>query len=57
MDPAADPLLLDDLLQERDEAPAVGGAQARRQLVLVLGGDLPPAGEQPAPLGGQIAGR
>ena len=56
VDPAADSLLLDDLLQEGDEAPAVGGAQALHQLLFVLERDLPPAGEEAAAGGRQIEG-
>jgi hypothetical protein len=49
VDPAADSLLVDDLLQEGYEAPAVGGAESLHQLLFVLERDLPPAGEEAAP--------
>src|SRR5690349_14712026 len=54
--PFAQRLLVDDLLQQGEEALAVGLTHPLRQLLLVLGGDLAAAGEAALAFRGQVEG-
>src|SRR5262245_12451446 len=54
MHPAADALLLDDPLQEVDEAATVAVAETPHQVLFVFGGDLPAPGEETAALRCQV---
>lgn len=56
MDAAADSLLTDELLQQRDQLPAIGRAHPAHQILFVLAGDLTGTREQSPSLAGQEEG-